>query len=269
MADDNLNAYEQKQAARKARLEELAEKARRESSAAHDHARRMGSVIPFGQPILVGHHSEGRDRRYRARISATYDKAAALSSKASYYDQRAESVGEGGISSDDPAAVTKLREELAQHEATHARMLAINAAHKRFLKDPASLDACPLSDADKATVRSYTPTYSWEPHPIPPYRFQNHSANMRRIRQRIEQLGRRPTETTEQETAGITLREDAAENRVMLIFPGKPSEEVRAMLKASGFKWSPTRGAWVRFLNNAGRAAAQYVMEQLRKGAGE
>ena len=25
------------------------------------------SVIPFGQPILIGHHSEKRDRNYRRR----------------------------------------------------------------------------------------------------------------------------------------------------------------------------------------------------------
>src|SRR3990167_11102227 len=100
MADEDSNRYEQKQAARKERFEELAEKAKRESDAAYNHARRMGSVIPFGQPILVGHHSEGRDRRYRARIGKAYDRGAELSSKADYYESRAESVGKGGISSD-------------------------------------------------------------------------------------------------------------------------------------------------------------------------
>ena len=35
----------------------------------------MASVIPFGQPILVGHHSERRDRSYRDRIRSTEDRA--------------------------------------------------------------------------------------------------------------------------------------------------------------------------------------------------
>ena len=39
--------------------------------------------------------------------------------------------------------------------------------------------------------------------------------------------------------------------------------EMRAILKGAGFKWSPNRGAWVRFLNDAGRAAAQYVISKL------
>jgi hypothetical protein len=33
---------------------------------------------------------------------------------------------------------------------------------------------------------------------------------------------------------------------VQLIFPGKPSDEIRARLKSNGFRWSPTAGAWQR-----------------------
>jgi hypothetical protein len=32
--------------------------------AAHQKARELGDQIPFGQPILVGHHSENRMRRH-------------------------------------------------------------------------------------------------------------------------------------------------------------------------------------------------------------
>ena len=48
----------------------------------------MASAIPFGQPILVGHHSEGRDRRYRDRIHNTFGKAFATMDKADYYEER-------------------------------------------------------------------------------------------------------------------------------------------------------------------------------------
>ena len=37
-------------------------------------AREMGSVIPFGLPILIGHHSEGRHRRLLKRIDAAYHR---------------------------------------------------------------------------------------------------------------------------------------------------------------------------------------------------
>lgn len=60
-------------------------------------ARDMGEAIPFGQPILVGHHSEGRDRNLRGRIHNTYGKAFALQDKAKHYEQKAARVGTGGI----------------------------------------------------------------------------------------------------------------------------------------------------------------------------
>ncbi|MFG9957598.1 DUF3560 domain-containing protein, partial [Pseudomonas aeruginosa] len=60
-----LNWYEQKLADRRERLQERAAKISGESGALYQRAKTMASAIPFGQPILVGHHSEGRDRRYR------------------------------------------------------------------------------------------------------------------------------------------------------------------------------------------------------------
>jgi hypothetical protein len=48
----------------------------------HDEARAMADAIPFGQPILVGHHSERRDRSYRARMAGKTDRAVATSRQA-------------------------------------------------------------------------------------------------------------------------------------------------------------------------------------------
>lgn len=63
--------------------------------------------------------------------------------------------------------------------------------------------------------------------------------------------------------AGVTVIENVEENRIQLIFPGKPSPEIRKTLKQSGFRWAPSSGAWQRFLNNAGRYAAERVVEAL------
>ena len=35
----------------------------------------MAAVIPFGQPVLVGHHSQARDTHYRERIATLSDRA--------------------------------------------------------------------------------------------------------------------------------------------------------------------------------------------------
>lgn len=52
--------YYERQEARRERYELRAERARQESDAAARQAEKIASIIPMGQPILVGHHSEGR-----------------------------------------------------------------------------------------------------------------------------------------------------------------------------------------------------------------
>lgn len=76
-------------AARIERLEGRAERKGEESDAGFARAREMASHIPFGQPILVGHHSERGDRRYRARINSIEDKAMALHREAEEAGRRA------------------------------------------------------------------------------------------------------------------------------------------------------------------------------------
>lgn len=248
-----MNAYERKQMDRKERMLDLAERMQSASNAAYSQASRMAEAIPFGQPILVGHHSEKRDRNYRARIWRTQDRCLELQRKADYFRQKAASVGEGGISSDDPAAVVKLRAELEKLEARQAHMKAVNAVHKRYLKDAAFLDKAPFADDVKAKIRAYKPAYSWEPHPYPPYSMSNNNANVRRIRERIKTLeanaGQADQPDREHECKGYRVVECFADNRVRVYFPGKPSDQIRSTLKQNGFRWSPDAGAWQRMLH--------------------
>jgi hypothetical protein len=60
--------YLAKRTARHQRLLAAAARAQRDSTAQLTEAARMAGCIPLGQPVLVGHHSEGRDRNFRARI---------------------------------------------------------------------------------------------------------------------------------------------------------------------------------------------------------
>ena len=54
---------------------EWAQSRQTEASRRWTTAHTMADGIPFGQPILVGHHSEQRDRNYRERIRNHFDKA--------------------------------------------------------------------------------------------------------------------------------------------------------------------------------------------------
>jgi hypothetical protein len=259
-----LNAYEERLEAKRGRYEMLASKAQGESRALYNRAREMAEVIPFGQPILVGHHSETRDRNYRNRINNTFGKAFAEQDKAEHYAQKAASVGTGGISSDDPDAIRKLRDELASAEKSQALMKAANKAirgNKTTETQVAALVALGFTEEKAAEI--VTPDFCGRVG-FPSYALSNNNANMARIKGRIADLEKRDQRAdVERAGNGFVYREDTTENRVMFIFQGKPDQDTRTVLKREAFKWSPSRGAWVRMLNNAGIWAGKHVFEQL------
>lgn len=88
-----MNAYEEKQEARRARLEARAAKARKEASATHQQAHSMADAIPLGQPLLVDHHSYKRDVKYRERMGNKMRQSIEADRKAEHYERRAASVG--------------------------------------------------------------------------------------------------------------------------------------------------------------------------------
>ena len=256
--------YETKQAERKSRFEDLAASAESQSNAAHSQARRMGESIPFGQPILIGHHSEGRDRRYRARMTGTYEKAFKLMDKAAYYRSKAEGVGSAGISSDDENAVEKLREKLADLQASQEKMKDANKAIRAGKTEAEKLTNLQQAGFTEKQARELITPDFCNRIGFASYALTNNNANMRRVEQRIKELeAKAALETKEEAGKGYIYREDTDENRVMFIFEGKPSETIRAVLKSHAFKWSPSRGAWVRQLNGNGKWAAGCVREKL------
>ncbi len=258
-----MNSYKEKQQARKERYEELAEKNRQESTRRYQSHRDIVDHIPMGQPILVGHHSEGRHRRDLARSDNHMRKSIEHDKTAEYYDNKAAGVGKGGISSDDPEALQKLRYKLERLQANQEYMKRINKIHRAYLKDPASIDKHDLTDQERKTITTYEPRYSWEKNPFPPYSLQNNNGNMGNVRKRIKQLENAPTETKETNYGEIKVIENVEINRIQIIFPGKPSKEVRTALKSHGFRWSPRNTAWQRHLNNSGRYQAENVIKRI------
>ncbi len=236
------NHYEEKQERRRERLEEAADRAEREGHAKINRGRDMASVIPFGQPILVGHHSEKRDRNYRRRIDNTMRAGHESLERAGDLRARAAAVGTGGISSDDPDAPDKLRERLEELEKKQAHMKEVNKALRKG--DDAALAAMGLSA--EAVAKLKEPDFAGRTG-YPDYALTNNGANLRRLRKRLARLERHADDETTSETVGkVEIRDNAEINRVQIIFPGKPDEGVRRQLKASGFRWARSEGAWQR-----------------------
>ena len=240
------NQYEQKQEERRQRLLESADKADREAKSRLKSADDMLSVIPMGQPILVGHHSEKRHRRDLDRIHTNIGKGIEAQEKAKQLRGRAASVGKAGVSSDDPDATRKLSMKLEKLEKQQLLYKAINKALRKADKsgDDAPLKALGLSDQTIAGLQQLDFAGN---RGIAPYVLTNNNSNMRRIRQRIEELKAMSEDQTSSEQYGeVRIVDNVEENRTQVFFPFKPDKATRQTLKCYGFRWSPSTEAWQR-----------------------
>jgi hypothetical protein len=229
-------------------------KNRKLSKSFYERSTSMARCIPMGQPILVGHHSEKRDRRFRRRMWDVMGKSVAASDKAEYYEQKAAAIESNrSISSDDPDAIEKLKEKIAEAIARQDFMKAGNKIVK----------------SKKLTIEQKTEQLKAAGHctlilqpdfcgriGYADYELTNNNANIRRMKQRLEQLEKALINAievgdTEQEYPDLNLivRHARTINRIQLIFSEKPSGQIRNLLKSHGFRWAPSEGAWQRHLN--------------------
>ena len=86
---DGFNSQERAKA-KAERYEGWADNARRRSDEAFERSNNAVAGIPFGQPILVGHHSEGMHRAAIKKSWAAMDKCVEESKKAEHLDSKAE-----------------------------------------------------------------------------------------------------------------------------------------------------------------------------------
>ena len=219
---DRIDAYKEKREAKAERYAELAEKAAKQSIASHEASNRATENIPFGQPILVGHHSERAHRNAIKRSWNAMDKAVELSNKADYYAEKADATkNNNAISSDDPEAIDLLKEKLIKLEDQRTQIKEFNKKARKEGKEQQA-----------------------------PYMLANLGGNIATVKKRIKKLESiDKIEEIEETINGVVLKTDKDDNRVRLFFDGKPEEEIRTKLKSNGFRWSPYNGCWQRQLN--------------------
>ena len=165
------------------------------------------------------------------------------------------SVGTGAVDLADPHARELLQDRLQQEQNALDYCKAANAYYRKHK----TLEGCPELTAEQVEKVKASMSQDWrkDPVPFPSYLLTNNNANIRRVRQRIEELSHK-TEFVGWTFPGGEAKVNEAENRLQLIFEDKPDADTRQALKSEGFKWAPSQGAWQRQLNqNAIRAAAR------------
>jgi hypothetical protein len=134
--------------------------------------------IPFGQPILVGHHSERRHRKAIERIDRNMSAAVDNSRKAASMSGRADEIErqlDAAIYDDDPDALDRLQAKLERLEAKREGMKARNAAYRKEHRDE---------------LKALTPYGRNQAVPFPSYAISNIGGVITNTRQRIQRLSR-------------------------------------------------------------------------------
>jgi hypothetical protein len=246
--DLKAEAYKQKQEDKATRYMDLAHKKRKEASSIRESSHAMVNGIPFGQPILSG--SKGRrDRKLRDRSWDMIGKSIKVGETADYYEQKAKNAANPkGISSDDPTAIAQLKRKIDGAKQTQENMKAVNkiakSKKKGYTIEEKVNDIMGLGYSRHDAIGYMKEDYAGRVG-CPSYLLTNNNANIRRMEQRIKELESQKNDVTKKMTIkGVKVVDDVQDNRLRVFFDDKPDATVRSKLKSSGFRWSPSVGAW-------------------------
>lgn len=190
--------------------------------------------------------NDARDRNYQERqeIQGILDKI--------------QSTGKGGISADDPNSIQKLTAKLESLEKSQEIMKAVNTYYRKNK----TLDGCPELTAEQiAELREDMRQFPHlEGKPYPTWALSNNNAEIRRVKERIEELSKRQKGGfVGWEFDGGEVKANTVDNRLQIFFEEKPDEATRSELKHNGFKWSPKASAWQRQLTGNAYYAADRI----------
>lgn len=166
------------------------------------------------------------------------------------------------IYSNDEFAIEKLQNKLKDLEENQEEMKQANAY---FKKNKTMKEFKDITDEEAEKIDIFI-NKSYEKKPYETYQLQNNNANIKNTKERIEKLLKLKASTNEYEKIdGIEIKENKELMRIQLIFNGKPSEEIRDLLKSKGFHWSPKESAWQRQLTDNAIKTTKKIIEILKQ----
>lgn len=250
--------YRERRERKAEKLRDWSDKRRVKAETAFGTAHRIGDGIPFGQPILVGHHSEKRHRRDIARIDAGMRNGIEHTRTADDMESRATNIERAldrAIYDDDPDAIERLQEKLAGLEAKREGIKAFNKTHvlvaeSRWRPEEGYTGKVIGKRTGFVTVERKDGTTEEVPrtrtHPaMSSYVLQNLGGVITTTRKRIAALEARKALVATRasyEADGATVADAAWAGYVEVSHPERPARDLINELKAAGFNWR--QGAW-------------------------
>lgn len=258
--------YHERQAERVNRFFDLARKNRDLSISAYTTAKKLGSVIPMGQPILVGHHSEGAHRAHLNKIDNSMRASINADKKAEYYADKARAAENNtAISSDNPDAIELLQAKLEKLLKKQDFYKAANKIVKSTkLTDAKKIEAVVALGVKVETAAEFIKPDQFGRIGFPAYVLSNNNGVIKNTRDRIAHLEKINSLKTSEETInGVRLVVSVEDNRVQMFFDTKPCEEVRKKLKQNGFVFSYSVEAWQRKISTYAIWQAREILKGL------
>lgn len=214
----------------------------------HSHSNCASSVITGGSNFPVARMMK-RSRWADAKAKEMLDfvERAKKSVKRRYYNDP-----HAPIKSSDADAVERLEAKIASCKKMQETMKAANAVIRKAKgnKEQAIAGLIKMGLSDHTANKILTPNCCGRIG-FPSYLLSNNLAEIKRLEGRLLKV-KKAQETAPEETetaSGIRIEKCPQDNRIRIYFPGKPEEEVRSLLKAHGFRWSPRLQVWQAFIN--------------------
>lgn len=241
-----------------ARREEWAQSARNQAAASFKKSDDILSGIPMGQPILIDHYSARGHINAIRKAGAAMDKSVEATQRAEEHERKAEGLArqlETTIFSDDADALEKLEAKISNLEKLQEQMKQAN----KIMRNAKTTDEQKADELKKMGLSDKCveellkpPMFSYQQRGFPGYALTNNNANIRRLKERVEDIKQRQAQQAEAEESpnGITVTDEEWQGGktgyCFVKFAEKPDYSIIKDLKAAGFCWRQGRWAGKR-----------------------
>ena len=174
--------------------------------------------------------------------------------------------GKAAIDSGDPNAIEALEAKLAKLQTFQDVMKEAN----KIIRSKKTSDTekvallCELDGISEATAQQLL-CDEYPGRGFPRFELTNNGANIRRLVKRIAAIKQQQAAAAvEYDGDDFQVFEDAEDNRIRIVFPGKPADAIRAWLKSRGWNWSGYHNAWQRKITPQARKCAMGFIDTFR-----